>query len=217
MDYVVLLSGAHKGRRIVLSQERMLIGSDPACAIHLSQPSVHGRHASLERTEQGTMIHAVSSAAPLLVNQRLVSRHRLMAGDEFDIGDERFLFQSVADNPAVRSRPHGVFARLSGFAIALIVIAQALLVLGLLIYWRWDAIPGTAERSSLDLRDPGVLSARINAWLGGDSAWHNDPGQRPVPFSILPQWIVTPYWYGGPDLLVASDERGASDSSLSRE
>jgi serine phosphatase RsbU (regulator of sigma subunit)/pSer/pThr/pTyr-binding forkhead associated (FHA) protein len=53
MDFLEVMDGGGKRRRIQLDRPRLLIGREPTCDIHLAHPGVSRRHAQLQRTEQG--------------------------------------------------------------------------------------------------------------------------------------------------------------------
>ena len=53
MDYLEVVDGAGRRRRVELDRARLLIGREPSCDICLPHPGVSRRHAQLQATEQG--------------------------------------------------------------------------------------------------------------------------------------------------------------------
>jgi serine phosphatase RsbU (regulator of sigma subunit) len=56
MNYVEIVDGNGRRRRVGLDRPRMLIGREPTCDIYLPHPNVSRRHAQLQQTEQGTWV-----------------------------------------------------------------------------------------------------------------------------------------------------------------
>jgi serine phosphatase RsbU (regulator of sigma subunit) len=53
MDYLEVVDGQGKRRRVPLDRPRLLIGREPTCDIQLPHPGVSRRHAQLQQTDQG--------------------------------------------------------------------------------------------------------------------------------------------------------------------
>src|SRR3954470_13127636 len=53
MDYLEVVDGQGKRRRVSLDRPRLVIGREPTCDIHLPHPGVSRRHAQLQLTDQG--------------------------------------------------------------------------------------------------------------------------------------------------------------------
>jgi serine phosphatase RsbU (regulator of sigma subunit) len=53
MDYLEIVDGQGRRRRVELDRPRLLIGREPSCDVHLPHPGVSRRHAQLQLTEQG--------------------------------------------------------------------------------------------------------------------------------------------------------------------
>ena len=74
MDYLEVVDGQGKRRRISLDRPRLLIGREPTCDIQLPHPGVSRRHAQLQQTEQGRwLLQDLSSRNHIYLDNRPVA------------------------------------------------------------------------------------------------------------------------------------------------
>ena len=75
MDYLEVVDGAGRRRRVDLDRPRLLIGREPSCDICLPHPGVSRRHAQLQATEQGRwLLQDLSSRNHVYVNNKPVQQ-----------------------------------------------------------------------------------------------------------------------------------------------
>jgi FHA domain/Domain of unknown function (DUF1707) len=84
----------------VRSGHRLTLGRDNACDYAISDATVSGRHAELERTDDGWMIRDLKSRNGTRVNGWRVGEKRLCAGDELALGAALFVFAPPGESPA---------------------------------------------------------------------------------------------------------------------
>src|SRR5437763_4764299 len=88
MDYLEVVDGQGKWRRIPLDRPRVLIGREPSCDIHLAHPGVSRRHAQLQCTDQGRwLLQDLSSRNHVFVENRPVQQIVLETRKPFRIAE----------------------------------------------------------------------------------------------------------------------------------
>src|SRR5260370_10355979 len=88
MEYLEVVDGQGKRRRIPLDRPRVLIGREPSCDLHLPHPGVSRRHAQLQRTDQGRwLLQDLNSRNHIYVDNRPVQQVVLEPRKPFRIAD----------------------------------------------------------------------------------------------------------------------------------
>src|SRR5438270_10014728 len=96
MDYLEVVDGQGKRRRIGLDRPRLLIGREPTCDIHLPHPSVSRRHAQLQQTDQGSwLLQDLSSLNHVYVDSRQVKQVILEPGRQVRIAEYRLTLRDA--------------------------------------------------------------------------------------------------------------------------
>jgi MoxR-like ATPase len=93
---VVVIGGKHAGQRFAFSEAPILIGSDEACAIRLTDRGVQPNHASIDRTpDGGWLLASVGDAADIEVRGQTVNEVTLEAGLVFRVGGVPLRFETA--------------------------------------------------------------------------------------------------------------------------
>lgn len=82
------------GRRVSVTAERMIIGSDPSADLVVAGQGVLPEHLKLRRRPDGVVeVAPASPAAPLLINGHRAAAvpHRLAVGDRLVLGDQEIV------------------------------------------------------------------------------------------------------------------------------
>ena len=82
-----------RGKRTVLSGNRVLIGRSRDCDVTLDDPNVSRRHAELRREGSTWLVSDLGSTNGVKVNGRRVDNHPLSSGDELVFGLEHLTFE----------------------------------------------------------------------------------------------------------------------------
>lgn len=89
-----IVAGLIAGKQFILYRNPTIIGSSPQCEIYLfKDPQISPRHAALHIVRGGFELEDLQSATGTFVNDRLVSRCRLHAGDRIRIGQTTCQFE----------------------------------------------------------------------------------------------------------------------------
>jgi Inner membrane component of T3SS, cytoplasmic domain len=106
-------TGALRGKAFILYHNPTIIGASPTAHIYLfKDPKVAPEHIALHRVGNGYELVQSKSDAPVMVNNTLVQRRRLVSGDQITIGDttldfeERAKKRSLQINPVIRESTH---------------------------------------------------------------------------------------------------------------
>ncbi len=134
MFRLVFISGPIKGRRLVIQQGDVIIGSEPDCSIPLAGAGVAPRHAVVGGRERGHYIQKLDEGAKLVVNGDEVSERKLFHGDQIDIGETRMIFQTSRSGSDGGRRRAGKMLGITMISIAGILLLQAGILIGLLVY-----------------------------------------------------------------------------------
>lgn len=84
--------GPNEGTRFELTESPVTVGRGPEATIFLDDVTVSRSHAEFTRMDSGWDLADVGSLNGTYVNRSRIDRHRLVAGDEVQIGKYRFLF-----------------------------------------------------------------------------------------------------------------------------
>ncbi|HKD77502.1 MAG TPA: FHA domain-containing protein [Ktedonobacterales bacterium] len=91
--YIIIREGKEPGRTFELRKERMSIGRSRESEIFLEDLAVSRLHASIYRDDQGSYIlRDENSANGTTVNGQRISEHRLVEGDEIQVGQTIMTF-----------------------------------------------------------------------------------------------------------------------------
>src|SRR5438552_11008951 len=88
MDYLEVVDGAGRRRRVDLDRPRLLIGREPSCHLCLPHPCVSRRHAQSQATEQGRwLLQDLSSRNHVYVDNKPVQQLVLEPRKPFRIAE----------------------------------------------------------------------------------------------------------------------------------
>ncbi len=100
MEYLEVVDGQGKRRRIPLDRPRILIGREPTCDVHLAHPGVSRRHAQLQRTDQGRwLLQDLRSRNHIYVDNRPVQQVVLENRQPFRIAEYWLMLQEPPPLP----------------------------------------------------------------------------------------------------------------------
>ncbi len=89
---LVVMRGPNAGSRFLLDSDLTTAGRHPGSDIFLDDISVSRRHAEFYRRGGGFTVRDVGSLNGTYVNRERIEEHRLMGGDEVQIGKFRLVF-----------------------------------------------------------------------------------------------------------------------------
>jgi pSer/pThr/pTyr-binding forkhead associated (FHA) protein len=89
---VIRSGGGRAGEAFTLSGERMRIGRTPEAEVFLDDVTVSRNHAALVRRRDGLYIDDLGSLNGSYVNRKRIESHRLMHGDELQIGKYKLTY-----------------------------------------------------------------------------------------------------------------------------
>ncbi len=93
----MILEDGSVQQEIELDQQKLVIGREDSCAIHLSDPSVSRRHALLTCALDEYFIEDLGSTNGTLLNDKLVTKHILKHGDLLQIGDYVLRYEQAVE------------------------------------------------------------------------------------------------------------------------
>jgi serine phosphatase RsbU (regulator of sigma subunit) len=100
MDYLEVVDGQGKRRRVPLDRPRLLIGREPTCDIQLPHPGVSRRHAQLQQTDQGRwLLQDLRSRNHVYVENRPVQQLVLEPRQPFRIAEYWLMLQEAPQLP----------------------------------------------------------------------------------------------------------------------
>jgi serine phosphatase RsbU (regulator of sigma subunit) len=100
MDYLEVIDGTGRRRRVELDRPRLLIGREPSCDICLPHPGVSRRHAQLQATEQGRwLLQDLSSRNHVYVDNKPVQQIMLDTNKPFRIAEYTLSLQLAGTIP----------------------------------------------------------------------------------------------------------------------
>ena len=98
---LVVLNGLDLGKKHPLTQETTLIGRSSKVAIQIDEDSVSRRHAAIARRRNHFVVRDLGSTNGTYVNERAVSEHMLVDGDQIKIGPTILKFLSGRNIEAI--------------------------------------------------------------------------------------------------------------------
>jgi serine phosphatase RsbU (regulator of sigma subunit) len=106
MDYLEVVDGQGRRRRVSLDRPRLLIGREPTCDIHLPHPGVSRRHAQLQRTDQGRwLLQDLRSRNHVYVENKPVQQIVLEPRQPFRIAEYWLMLQEPVPLPDADALP----------------------------------------------------------------------------------------------------------------
>jgi serine phosphatase RsbU (regulator of sigma subunit) len=100
MDYLEVVDGTGRRRRVELDRPRLLIGREPSCDICLPHPGVSRRHAQLQATEQGRwLLQDLSSRNHVYLDSKPVQQVVLEPHKPFRIAEYTLALQQAGTVP----------------------------------------------------------------------------------------------------------------------
>lgn len=91
MAKLIILSGKHKGKQIVIPAREILIGRDEGCFIRLFSSEISRQHCALRGTAEGILVRDLGSSNGTFVNDDRISGEVLLtAGDTLRVGQASF-------------------------------------------------------------------------------------------------------------------------------
>lgn len=104
-------TGPLRGKAFILYHNPTIIGASPTAHIYLfKDPKVAPEHVALHRSGNGYELVQSSSDAPVIVNNAVVQRRRLVSGDQITIGDTILDFEERAKKRSVQLKESGAQA-----------------------------------------------------------------------------------------------------------
>ena len=83
---------AHEGETIAFGTDVLTIGRSPHSDLFLDDVTVSRHHARVIKDENGYLIEDLNSLNGTYVNRKRIERHRLLDGDELQIGKFKLAF-----------------------------------------------------------------------------------------------------------------------------
>lgn len=107
MPALIIHSGKHQGKKLLLPQADIVIGRDEVCQIRLGSSDVSRRHCVLRPSGEGFLVRDLNSRNGTLINgRRIESETRLEPGDLLQVGPISFLVPGPkAAKPAAGAQP----------------------------------------------------------------------------------------------------------------
>lgn len=139
MYRLTFLSGTKSGQSLTVNQRDFLIGRDTDCHLRLVDATVMGRHALIEERADACLIRLLTAPGEVKVNHQSVTQAHLYNGDEIDIGTDRLLFTTSKRLTATRRR-RSKFHGFTFLSVATILALQAVVLVGLFLFWYIDPI-----------------------------------------------------------------------------
>ncbi|HNR35604.1 MAG TPA: FHA domain-containing protein [Candidatus Hydrogenedentes bacterium] len=103
-ERIVFLSGPRQGNAFEID-DTVVIGRNPSSSIYLEDPQVSRRHATIERTPNGTFLRDLGSGNGTYVGNRRIIECRLSDGDIIRIGGTEFRYEGAAAASGVHVAP----------------------------------------------------------------------------------------------------------------
>ncbi|MCA9039806.1 MAG: FHA domain-containing protein [Planctomycetaceae bacterium] len=101
MPELIIKSGKHQGKRLVLPQSEIILGRDATCQIRISSEDVSRKHCLLVITDDGVLARDLESQNGTFINDVLLEGEALLSpGDEIRIGP--MIFQIPKSKKATR-------------------------------------------------------------------------------------------------------------------
>jgi predicted component of type VI protein secretion system len=100
---LIVMGGAHQGRRIPITVSRFLIGRDPLCNLRPASKEVQWEHCAILPKEEGAVLRDYTSGCGTYLNGRLLvgGEMQLEDGDVITVGPLSFQVSLTADSTGV--------------------------------------------------------------------------------------------------------------------
>ena len=89
---VIRSGGGRSGESFAIAGERMTIGRSPEAEVFLDDVTVSRNHALLVRRRDGLYIDDLGSLNGTYVNRRRIESHKLLDGDELQVGKYKLTY-----------------------------------------------------------------------------------------------------------------------------
>ena len=89
---VIRAGGGRAGESFSLSEDRLTIGRSPDASVFLDDVTVSRNHALLVRRRDGLYIDDLGSLNGTYVNRRRIESHKLVDGDELQVGKYKLTY-----------------------------------------------------------------------------------------------------------------------------
>lgn len=89
---VLILRGANKGSRFLITSAGVTVGRSASSSIFLDDVTVSRTHATITKVGKGFLLKDEGSLNGTYINNISITEHELVSGDEFQIGKFHMLF-----------------------------------------------------------------------------------------------------------------------------
>lgn len=114
MHSLIVQTGKHKGKKIVLPDKEVVIGREETCFIRMTSADVSRQHCSLTPTEKGLLVRDLGSQNGTIVNNvRVEIETLLQPGDILRVGPIQFELAGARPNKAGAPIEDDIFGWLS--------------------------------------------------------------------------------------------------------
>ena len=112
MHSLIVQTGKHKGKKIVLPEREVIIGRDEVSFVRMTSSDVSRQHCSLTPTNKGLLVRDLGSQNGTIVNNvRIESETLLQPGDLLQVGPIQF--ELAGGRPAKSAGDDDIFGWLS--------------------------------------------------------------------------------------------------------
>jgi predicted component of type VI protein secretion system len=114
MHSLVVLTGKHKGKKIVLPEKEVVIGREETSFIRMTSAEVSRQHCTLTPTDKGLLVRDLGSQNGTIVNSvRIESETLMQPGDMLQIGPIAFELAGGRPSKAAGAIDEDIFGWLS--------------------------------------------------------------------------------------------------------
>lgn len=114
MHALIVNTGKHKGKKIVLPDKEVIIGRDETSFIRMTSSEVSRQHCSLTPTEKGLLVRDLGSQNGTIVNNVKIEAETLLRpGDKLQIGPIHFELEGARPAKAAAGLDEDIFGWLS--------------------------------------------------------------------------------------------------------
>ena len=103
MPVIVIYGAEYHGEQIEVSGDRLTIGRSAECDVILRSKDVSSHHAQLVSREKVWWLQDLGSTNGTLLKKKKIVQHAITAGDEFSIGEYRFVFADTVESFAEKA------------------------------------------------------------------------------------------------------------------
>ncbi|MDF1564724.1 MAG: sigma 54-interacting transcriptional regulator [Deltaproteobacteria bacterium] len=111
---LVVSSGADKGRSVEVGERAVAVGSDPECALVLSDPAVSRQHLSVRREGNEAVLEDLGSTNGTFYGEARITEIRVGFGAELRVGRTRLRFVPAEEQVSIQPSAEAAFGRLLG-------------------------------------------------------------------------------------------------------